>query len=92
MIVDEGMIMYKGKYCPILQNMSKKPVCFSLEVWVATYALSKYLWKFGVYTERLEALRTVTGMILAQIMEDHAPKMTKCSAPKKKRVSIVEML
>jgi hypothetical protein len=39
--VDEGMIMYKGKYCPIRQYMLLKPE--------AADALSKYLWNFKIY-------------------------------------------
>lgn len=31
MTVDEGRIMYKGKYCPICQYMPKKPVCFGIK-------------------------------------------------------------
>ena len=34
MTVDEGMIMYKGKYCPIQQYMPMKPVRFGIKVWV----------------------------------------------------------
>jgi hypothetical protein len=49
MIVDEGMIMYKGKYCLIRQYMPKKPIRFGLKVWAAADALSKYLWDFEVY-------------------------------------------
>jgi hypothetical protein len=40
MTVDEGMIMYKGRYCPIR---------FGIKVWAATDALSTYLWDFEVY-------------------------------------------
>jgi hypothetical protein len=49
MTVDEGMLMYKGKYCPIRQYMPKKPVRFGIKIWVAADALSKYLWDFEVY-------------------------------------------
>jgi hypothetical protein len=49
MIVDEGMIMYKGKYCPVRQYMPKKPIRFGIKVWATTDALSKYLWNFEVY-------------------------------------------
>jgi hypothetical protein len=41
--VDEGMIMYKGKYCPIRKYMPCKPIRFGLKVWAAADALSKYL-------------------------------------------------
>jgi hypothetical protein len=49
MTVDEGMIMYKGKYCPIRQYMPKKSIRFGIKVWAAADALSKYLWDFEVY-------------------------------------------
>jgi hypothetical protein len=49
MTVDEGMVMYKGMYCPIRQYMPRKPIRFGLKVWVAVDALSKYLWNFEVY-------------------------------------------
>jgi hypothetical protein len=49
MTVDEGMIMYKGKYCPVRQYMPKKPIRFGIKVWAAADALSKYLWNFEVY-------------------------------------------
>jgi hypothetical protein len=49
LIVDEGMIMYKGKYCPIRQYMPYKPMRFGLKVWEVADALSKYLWNFEVY-------------------------------------------
>jgi hypothetical protein len=47
--VDESMVMYKGKYCPIRLYMPKKPVRFGIKVWTAADALSKYLWNFDVY-------------------------------------------
>jgi hypothetical protein len=47
--VDESMLTYKGKYCPIRQYMPKKPVRFGIKVWAASDALSKYLWNFEVY-------------------------------------------
>jgi hypothetical protein len=47
--VDEGMIMYKRKYCPIRQYMPLKPIRFGLTVWTTTDVLSKYLWNFEVY-------------------------------------------
>jgi hypothetical protein len=50
--VDEGMVMYKGIYCPIRQYMPKKPVRFGLKVWAAADALSKYLWNFEVYCRK----------------------------------------
>jgi hypothetical protein len=43
------MIIYKGKYCPIMQYMPYKVVRFGLKVWAAADALSKYLWNFEVY-------------------------------------------
>jgi hypothetical protein len=49
MTVDEGMVMYKGKYCPVQQYMPLKPVRFGIKVWSAANALSKYLWNFEVY-------------------------------------------
>jgi hypothetical protein len=49
MTVDESMVMYKGKYCPVWQYMPKKPVQFGINVWVAVDAISKYLWNFQVY-------------------------------------------
>jgi hypothetical protein len=49
MTVDEAMLMYKGKYCPIRQYMPKKPVRFGIKIWAAADALSKYLWDFEVY-------------------------------------------
>jgi hypothetical protein len=49
LIVDEEMIMYKGKYCPIKQYMQCKLVRFGLKVWAVANALSKYLWNFKVY-------------------------------------------
>jgi hypothetical protein len=47
--IDEGMVMYKGKYCPIRQYLPKKPVRFGIKVWAAANALSKYLWDFEIY-------------------------------------------
>jgi hypothetical protein len=47
--VDEGMIMYKGKYCGIRQYLRNKHIRFGLKVWAAADALSKYLWNFEVY-------------------------------------------
>jgi hypothetical protein len=47
--VDESMVMYKGKYCPMRQYMPKKPVRFGIKVWAAADAISKYLWNFEVY-------------------------------------------
>jgi len=49
MTVDEGMVMYKGKYCPIRQYMPNKPVRFGIKVWAAADALSKYVWNFQIY-------------------------------------------
>jgi hypothetical protein len=49
MTVDECMVMYKGQYCPIRQYMPLKPIRFGIKVWVATDALSKYLWNFEIY-------------------------------------------
>ena len=49
MIVDEGMIMYKGRYCPIWQYMPKKPIKFGLKFWTAINTISKYMWDFEVY-------------------------------------------
>jgi hypothetical protein len=54
MTIDEGIIMYKGMYCPIRQYMPRKPVRFGLKVWVAADTLSKYLWNFEVYCEKSE--------------------------------------
>jgi hypothetical protein len=47
--VDEGMIMYKGKYFPIRQYMPYKLVRFGLKVWAAADVLSIYLSNFEVY-------------------------------------------
>ena len=49
MTVDESMVIYKGKYCPVRQYMPKKPIRFSIKVWTAADAISKYLWNFKVY-------------------------------------------
>jgi hypothetical protein len=54
MTVDEGMIMYKGKYCAVRQYMPKKPIRFGIKVWAAADALSKYLWDFEVYCGKTE--------------------------------------
>ena len=35
MTVDEEIIMYKGKYCPIRKYMPKKPIRFGIKVWTA---------------------------------------------------------
>ena len=52
MTVDEEIIMYKGKYCPIRKYMPKKPIRFGIKVWTTANALSKYLWDFKVYYEK----------------------------------------
>jgi hypothetical protein len=52
MIVHEGMVMYKGKYCLVQQYMPKKPVRYGIKVWAAADALSKYLWNFKVYCRK----------------------------------------
>jgi hypothetical protein len=49
MTVDESMVMYKGKYCPVRQYMPKKPVRLGIKVWATADAISKYLWNFEVY-------------------------------------------
>jgi hypothetical protein len=51
--VDDGMIMYKGKYYPICQYMPLKPIWFGLKVWAAVDALLKYLWNFEIYCGKL---------------------------------------
>jgi hypothetical protein len=47
--VDESMVMYNGKYCPVRQYMPFKPIRFGIKVWAAADAISKYLWNFEVY-------------------------------------------
>lgn len=49
MIVDEGMNMYKGRYCPIRKYMAKEPIKFDLKFWAAIDTVSKYMWDFEVY-------------------------------------------
>ena len=47
--VDETMIRYKGKYCPIRQYMPKKPTKFGVKVWVWADSWAKYVLNFDVY-------------------------------------------
>ena len=56
LIVDEEMIIYKGKYCPIKQYMLYKLVRFGLKIWAAADAMLKYLWNFKVYCRKIRNL------------------------------------
>jgi hypothetical protein len=49
MTMDESMVMYKGKYCPVWQYMPNKLVQFGIKVWAAADVISKYLWNFEIY-------------------------------------------
>jgi hypothetical protein len=48
--VDEMMVRYKGKYCPIRQYMPKKPCKWDIKVWCIADVVKKYVWQFQVYT------------------------------------------
>jgi len=60
--VDETMVRYKGKYCPIRQFMLDKPMRFDIKVWALVDAAVKYVWTFNVYYgKEAEAPQTVEG-------------------------------
>ena len=48
-IVDELIMLYKGKYCNIRQFLQNKPVCFGTKVWVACSSKSHYVTNLQVY-------------------------------------------
>lgn len=50
MTVDESMIRYKRKYCPIRQYIPKKPTKWEIKVWALADAQKKYVYDFDVYT------------------------------------------
>lgn len=47
--VDEMMVWYKGKYCPIWQYMPNKPTKWGIKVWCVADASQKYVYDFEVY-------------------------------------------
>ena len=48
--VDEMMVRYKGRYCPIRQYMPNKPCKWGIKVWCVADASRKYVYDFEVYT------------------------------------------
>lgn len=48
-IVDECVILYKGRYCFIKQFMPDKPVCFGIKVWMLASSKSRFVWRIEVY-------------------------------------------
>ena len=48
--VDELMVGYKGKYCPIRQYLPKKPTKWGIKIWCLADADSKYVYTWDVYT------------------------------------------
>jgi len=48
--VDELMVRYKGKFCPVRQYLPSKPTKWGLKVWCVVDAVSKYVYSFEVYT------------------------------------------
>lgn len=48
--VDEMMVRYKGKYCPIRLYMPNKPTKWGIKVWCVADASRKYVYDFEVYT------------------------------------------
>lgn len=49
-MVDETMIPYKGKYCPVRQYMPRKPTRWDVKVWYLADAQEKYVYDFQIYT------------------------------------------
>jgi len=48
--VDETMVPYKGKYCPVRQYMPRKPTRWGVKVWCLADAREKYVYDFQIYT------------------------------------------
>jgi hypothetical protein len=48
--IDEMMVRYKGKYCPIRQYLPNKPTKWGIKVWCCADARKKYVYDFEVYT------------------------------------------
>lgn len=49
-MVDELMVRYKGKFCPILQYLPNKRTKWGVKVWCLADVVSKYVYSFEVYT------------------------------------------
>jgi hypothetical protein len=79
--VDEGMVMYKGIYCPIRQYMPKKPIRLGIKVWAAADALSKYLWDFEVYCGKTDNPHDEDGTPIPSETEDGG-RMDEVALPK----------
>lgn len=47
--VDEIMIAYSGRYCPIQQYMKNKPIKHGMKIWGLACSKSRYLWNAEVY-------------------------------------------
>lgn len=47
--VDELMVGYKGKYCPIQQYLPKKPTKWGVKIWCLADASTKYVYTWDVY-------------------------------------------
>ena len=50
-MVDEIMVLYKGRYCNIRQYMKEKPVKFGIKVWALTSSKSRYVSNLIVYLD-----------------------------------------
>jgi hypothetical protein len=48
--VNELMVGYKGKYCPIRQYLPKKPTKWGIKIWCLANASTKYVYTWDVYT------------------------------------------
>jgi len=59
--VDELMVCYKGKYCPVHQYIPKKPTTWGIKIWSLASTQKQYVYDFNMYTSSMKCIVHTTN-------------------------------
>ena len=63
--IDEMMVQYKGKYCPLRQYMPKKLEKWGIKIWCLASSVTKCVYNFFIYCSKVEPVCD-TGVIQSE--------------------------